>query len=53
LDGNEIMKLFKLKPGPKIKALLQALHEEQIEGKVKTKVQAKKFVKILIGKAHI
>ena len=45
LDGNEIMKLFKLKPGPKIKALLQALHEEQIEGKVKTKAQAKKLVK--------
>ncbi len=45
LDGNEIMKLFKLKPGPKIKALLQALHEEQIEGRVKTKAEAKKFVK--------
>ncbi|MFH0820751.1 MAG: CCA tRNA nucleotidyltransferase [Candidatus Peregrinibacteria bacterium] len=45
LSGNELMKLFKLKAGPQIGKILEAMREEQIEGKIKTKAQAKKFVK--------
>ena len=45
LDGEEIMKLTGLNPGPKIKELLEKLREAQIEGEVKTKEEATKFVR--------
>lgn len=48
LDGEEIMKITGLKPGPKIKELLEKLREAQIEGAVKTKEEAKNFVLTLI-----
>lgn len=44
LDGEALQKEFKLKPGPKIRELLQALREAQIEGKVKNKEEAREFV---------
>lgn len=49
LNGDDIMKLLKLKPGPRIQQLLDVLREEQMENKVKTKAQAKKFVKKFLG----
>lgn len=49
MSGDEIMKVFKLKPGPQIGKVLEALREEQIEGAVKTKAQAKKFVKKILS----
>ncbi|MFH0838188.1 MAG: CCA tRNA nucleotidyltransferase [Patescibacteria group bacterium] len=45
LNGDEIMKLTGLKPGPRIQELLHALREAQIEGEVKTKKEAKEFIK--------
>lgn len=45
LNGNEIMALTGLPPGPRIQELLHALREAQIEGEVKTKKEAKAFVK--------
>lgn len=47
LNGNEIMKITGLKPGPKIQELLHALRAAQIEGKVKTKKEAGEFIKNL------
>jgi len=44
LNGNELQKEFKLKPSPQIKEILQALREAQIEGTVKNKREARKFV---------
>lgn len=45
LNGNEIMKLTGLEPGPAIKDLLHSLREAQIEGEVKTKKEAEEFIK--------
>ena len=44
LDGHALQKEFKLKPGPQLKDILQSLREAQIEGAVKNKKEAKKFV---------
>ncbi|MFH1012210.1 MAG: CCA tRNA nucleotidyltransferase [Candidatus Peregrinibacteria bacterium] len=43
--GDDLMKEFGLKPGPQIKKILEFLWEEQVEGAIKTKAQAKKAVK--------
>ncbi len=45
LNGNEIMELLKIKPGPQIQTLLKALREAQIEGEVMNKEAAVTFVK--------
>ncbi len=46
-DGNDVMRLLKLKPSPKIGEILNALHEAQAEGKVKTKAEALAFISSL------
>ncbi len=48
VNGNEIMKRFKLSPGPKIGKILEALSEVQAEEKIKTKKEAFKFVQELL-----
>lgn len=45
MSGLDIIKAFDLKPGPKIGKLLEALEEAQLSGKVKTKSQARAFLK--------
>lgn len=45
LNGDEIIKEFNLKPGPKIGELLTKLREEQLSGKVRTKDEAIEFLK--------
>ncbi len=45
LNGDEIMKLTGMEPGPKVQHLLDLLREAQIEGEVKTKKEAEEFVK--------
>lgn len=47
LDGKEVMDLLQLKPGPKVKEVLAALHEAQLEGEVITKEEAVEFTKKL------
>jgi tRNA nucleotidyltransferase/poly(A) polymerase len=47
LNGGEIMKLLKIEPGPKVGEIIAALREEQLTGKIKTKAEAKKFVKTI------
>ncbi len=48
LSGNDLIRDFKLRPGPAIKEILATLKEEQIEGRVKTKAQAKAMVKKIL-----
>jgi len=48
INGNEIIKRFKLSPGPKIGELLEQLTEAQAEGKIKTKNQAFQFIRELL-----
>jgi len=44
LDGNEIMKTLKIAPGPKVGEVLNLLREEQLQGRIKDKKSAKKFI---------
>lgn len=45
LNGDEVMKLTGLPPGPAIQELLNLLREAQIEGEVNNKKEAKEFIK--------
>ena len=45
LDGNEVMKLLNIKASPKLGEILNALHEEQLNGNINTKEEARDFVK--------
>lgn len=44
LDGNEIMKLLKIKPSKKIGMLKEKLREAQLMGKIKNKSEAKMYL---------
>lgn len=44
LDGREIMENLNIKPSPVLGKIINALEEEQIEGRIKTKEEAEKFV---------
>ena len=48
LDGNDIMKVFKICPSPMLGEILDKLHEAQINGDVNTKEEALNFVKSII-----
>ena len=47
LNGNAIMKLLKLKPGPKVGEIISLLREEQLSGRVKNRQEAEKYIKHL------
>jgi putative nucleotidyltransferase with HDIG domain len=40
VDGNDLMKLLKIKPGPKVGEILEAIREGQATGKVKNREDA-------------
>ncbi len=44
LNGNQLMKEFRLTPGPKVGQLLKILTEAQLSNKVKTKNEALKYL---------
>lgn len=48
-DGNDLIELG-LPPGPAFKQLLDALHDEQLEGRIQTREQALQFLKERAGK---
>jgi poly(A) polymerase len=45
LNGNEIMKILGIKPSPEVGRILGLLREEQLNGRVKIKAEAEKFLK--------
>lgn len=45
ISGNDIIKEFNIKPGPKIGEVLEALRESQVEGGIDCKEDALEFVK--------
>ncbi len=49
IDGNDIMKIFRLSPGPAIGELLEALREAQAAGEVTDRQQALDYVKNLLN----
>ncbi|MDD4995242.1 MAG: HD domain-containing protein [Patescibacteria group bacterium] len=44
LDGREVQNILKIKPGPRIAEILCDLRERQLEGKISTSGQAKKYL---------
>ncbi|MDP2918223.1 MAG: HDIG domain-containing protein, partial [bacterium] len=47
LNGNEIMRLLKIKPGPAVGQIITELREAQLQKKVTTKQAARDFIKTL------
>lgn len=45
LDGNEVIEILNIKPGPELGRILDDLKEAQINGDIITKEDAKKFIK--------
>lgn len=45
LDGNDLIREFRLKPGPQFKAYLEALQEAQVTGTVRNREEAISFIK--------
>jgi len=50
LDGNDIISVFSLKPGPIIKELLEAIHEAQASGEISTREEALTLITKLLKK---
>ena len=47
ITGNDVMKILKIKPGPKVGKVLGILREAQLSGKIKTKAEAIDYTKKL------
>ena len=45
LDGNQVMKILKIKPSPLLGEIMDALHDAQFDGSVVSKEDAVDFVK--------
>lgn len=45
LNGNDVMKILKVAPGPIVGQIMAALNEAQALGEIKNKCEARKFVK--------
>lgn len=45
LNGNEIMEILNIQPGPLVGKLIESLREEQLSGKIKNRQQALDFIK--------
>jgi len=48
VDGHDLMNTFRLKPGPEIKELLEAVHEAQASGEITTREEALALVNKLL-----
>jgi len=46
INGGAIMKLLKIKAGPRVGEIIAALREEQLQGKVKTRKEAERFIRM-------
>lgn len=47
INGNDVMRIKKIKPSPRVGEILASVKEKQILGEIKTKKDAEKFVKSL------
>ena len=50
LNGNDIMSIFSIGPGPKIGVLLSFVREAQFNGEIKTKEEAIKLLETNYGR---
>lgn len=47
IDGNDVMKVLKIKPSPKVGEILEKVRLSQVEGKIKTRKSALDYIKNL------
>jgi len=47
IDGDEVMKLLNIKPGPKLGEIMEELHEKQLGGEITNKRTAIKWINSL------
>ena len=52
IDGHDIMKSFRLQPGPRIGKFLEAVREAQAAGEVTGKREALRYVKRLLAEEN-
>jgi poly(A) polymerase len=52
IDGNEIMTSFRLKPGPRLGEILEAVQEAAAAGEINGKAQALTYVKRLLARQN-
>ncbi len=52
LNGNDVMNILKIKPGPGLGRILDELYEAQLSGEVCTRKEAVEFVKMHPGMEH-
>ena len=50
IDGHDIMKIFRLSPGPRIGLIIEAVNEARAAGEVQTKQQAIEYIKNWLDK---
>ena len=48
IKGHDLIELFNLKPGPDFKKILYKIEEQQVEGNIKTREEALKFVENIL-----
>ncbi len=51
IKGHDLIELFNLKPGPNFKKILYKIEEQQIEGIIKTREEALKFLENILRNA--
>lgn len=49
LDGNDIIQIFQLDPGPKVGELLEGLREAQAAGEITTREQAVAYIRKVLS----
>ena len=49
MDGHDIIKLFRLEPGPEIGRLLEELHEAQAAGEITNREQAVQYIRNILS----
>ena len=47
LSGEEVMEMLGITPGEKVGEILRAVHEKQVRGEIRTKAEAREFLKAL------
>jgi hypothetical protein len=44
ISGKDVMNILKINPGPKVQEVLDKVHEQQLLGEIKTRIDAQDFI---------
>jgi len=53
INGNDLLKIFGLKPGPIFKEILEMIEEKQLDGEIKSRDDACRFIENLIREKRV